>query len=135
MRSFLLLFLVFPLAACAMSPAPAGQSGYAGSAWRFVSIDGEAPASEKARLEFRDDGLGVNVGCNGMGGPWRVEGQRLIAGPLVQTQMYCEGPVWSQEQAVGALLSSAPEIRRNGERLTLSSSGHRAELERIDAAA
>ena len=134
MRVLLSLCLALPLAACTASATPTGHAAYAGTSRRFVSIDGEKPASPNARLEFREDGLGANAGCNGMGGKWRVEGKRLIAGPLTQTEMYCDGPVWPQEQALSALLSSAPEIIREGDRLTLTSSGHRAELERVGKA-
>ena len=97
-----------------------------------VSIDGVAPASDKAKLTFEDDSIGANVGCNGMGGPWRVSEGRLIAGPLIQTQMYCEGPVWGQEKAIGALLAGAPELDVANNRLVLKSSGHTAELTRAD---
>lgn len=118
------------LSACAA--ANPSQAGLANSTWRFVSIDGAAPVSGKAQLTFEDDRLGANVGCNGMGGPWRLEGKRLIAGPLAQTQMYCEGPVWNQEKAIGALLAGAPEYHVETDRMVLKSSGHSAELQRAD---
>jgi heat shock protein HslJ len=122
------------LAACAPAPKSA-LNRLVGSEWRFVTIDGAAPVSANAKLQFREDSLGANVGCNGMGGNWRIEGGRLIAGPLVQTEMYCEGPVWGQEQAVSALLVAAPEVTFTQESLVLRSSGHRAELARIAPAA
>lgn len=126
----LLLPALLLLAACAASPS-AASNGLAGSEWRFVTIDGAAAASSKARLHFSEDEIGANVGCNGMGGKWHMEGGRLIAGPLVQTEIYCEGSVWGQEQAVGALLVAAPEMTLSAERLVLKSSGHSAELERL----
>lgn len=103
-----------------------------GSEWRFVSIDGETAASKAAKLKFEDERLGANVGCNGIGGPWRVENGRLLAGPLAQTEMYCDGPVWEQEQSTSALLVAAPEIELDGDRMLLRSRGHVAELERIN---
>ena len=106
------------------------RSDLVDSSWTFTAIDGDAPVSEKARLTFEGDRIGANVGCNGMGGPWRLEGGRLIAGPLVQTQMYCEGPVWDQEKAVGALLAAAPKFGVNGDVMTIESGGHSAELRR-----
>ena len=118
------------LSACAA--AKERQANLANSTWRFVSIDGAAPASGKAQLKFDNDRIGANVGCNGMGGPWRVEAGRLIAGPLAQTQMYCDGPVWGQERAIGALLAGAPELSVETDRLVLKSSGHTAELTRAD---
>lgn len=127
-RRFLPLIPLTLLAACAATPER--NSHLANSSWRFVSIDGAAPVSDKAKLDFERDRIGANVGCNGMGGPWRVEAERLIAGPLVQTQMYCEGLVWEQEKAIGALLSAAPEFDLSSDRLILRSSGHSAELQR-----
>lgn len=118
------------LAACAL-PQDSG-SDLAGSQWKIVRIDGEAPAvPARARLTFERERLAASAGCNSLGGPWRIEGLRLIAGPLVQTEMYCEGPVWDQERALAALLSAGPVITREGETLTLVSSGHRARLARV----
>ena len=101
-----------------------------GTQWQFVTIDGARAVSEQARLGFLKDAISASAGCNSMGGNWRIEGDRLIAGPLMQTEMYCEGPVWVQEQAVSALLVSAPQFSLSGARLTLKSSGHSAELVR-----
>ena len=127
-RAFLSTFPPLLVAACAS--AADHRSDLADSSWTFTTIDGDAPVSEKARLTFDGDRIGANVGCNGMGGPWRVDGGRLIAGPLVQTQMYCEGPVWDQEKAVGALLAAAPRFSVGGDVMTIESSGHSAELRR-----
>ena len=133
MRRVLALSALLLAAGCVAKAPPAHD--LADSKWRFVTIDGEAPADPaKATLSFAEGDLGANVGCNGMGGEWRVEANRLIAGPLVATQMYCDGPVWDQEQAVGALLVAAPVIELGGEELTLRSSGHEARLERVSPA-
>lgn len=95
-----------------------------------MRIDGAAPVvPAKAAMRFEDDRLGANVGCNGIGGDYRIEGNRLIAGPLMATRMFCEGPVWQQEEAVNALLSAAPELLRSGNALRLVSGGHRLDLE------
>ncbi|MCB2059578.1 MAG: META domain-containing protein [Novosphingobium sp.] len=129
MRRFLAATLS-PLILSACASASDHRSDLVDSSWTFTAIDGDAPVSEKARLTFEGDRIGANVGCNGMGGPWRLEGGRLIAGPLVQTQMYCEGPVWDQEKAVGALLAAAPKFGVNGDVMTIESGGHSAELRR-----
>jgi len=129
-RAVFALITLSLLSACAA--AKEGQANLADSTWRFVSIDGDAPASGKAQLKFEEDRIGANVGCNGMGGPWRLEGGRLIAGPLAQTQMYCEGLVWDQEKAISALLAGAPEFSVETNRLVLKSSGHSAELRRAE---
>lgn len=128
MRAFAILACLL-LPACAINTAPGPT--LTGTNWRFVTIDGAQAVSPSANLVFEADRLGANVGCNGMGGSWRIDRGRLIAGPLVQTEMYCEGPVWDQEQAVGALLAAAPALELAQDRLTLKSSGHSAELVRI----
>lgn len=115
------------LAACA-APAAGGYS-LADSHWRFTAIDGAPPVAGDAAIDFHRDRLGAKVGCNGMGGPWRIEGERLIAGPLISTQMYCEGRM-EQERAVSALLSGGPILTVKGDRMTLKSAAHSADLVR-----
>lgn len=114
------------LAGC-MTPAPAG-TGLAGSEWKFTTIDGAAPVAE-ATLSFGDDRLAASAGCNRMGGAWRSEGGKLVAGPLAMTKMACEG-IMAQEAAVGALLNGSPEYVLTGDRLTLKGGAHSAELVR-----
>ncbi|MBD3730441.1 MAG: META domain-containing protein [Sphingomonadales bacterium] len=116
----------------ACAPKELDDNPLQASEWRFITIDSQPPASpDKARLGFQDGRIGANVGCNAMGGPWRIEQGRLIAGPLVTTEMYCAGPVWDQEMAVSALLAATPEIALDDDLLVLRSPGHSAELERI----
>lgn len=116
------------LAGCAA--APAASAGLAGTQWTIVKVDGSAPVvPQGASLHFEDERLSVSVGCNGIGGDYRVDRSRLVAGPLMATRMFCEGPVWQQEEAVNALLSAAPEIERSGNAMRLTSGGHSLELE------
>ena len=123
-------FLLFPLTLLGCVAQTAPSTPLSGTEWQFVTIDGQAPASDKTVLTFSDTALNGSVGCNRLGGPWRIDGDRLIAGPLVQTKMFCSGKVGEQETAVSALLVSAPEITLAGDRLTLHSRGHSAEFER-----
>lgn len=127
MRTAAYLFIPLLLVSgCAAS----GDSGAAisGTSWRFTEIDGAAPLSEDAHLDFKKKNLGASVGCNSIDGEWRIEDDRLIAGPLAQTEMYCAGPLWDQEKALNALLTSAPVIVVKGDRMTLKSHGRSAEL-------
>lgn len=128
-----LILLAPAVTGCVAQTAPA--HGLTGSEWRITAIDGQTPAApDRARLSFEKDRLSANVGCNSMGGPWRVEKSRLIAGPLMQTRMFCEGLVGEQEQAASAMLVAAPTLELDGSRLTLRSSGHTFALERIGTA-
>ena len=131
MRIRLGLALLSLLTAACAAPED-GATDLAGSQWMLERIDGDVPATPaRARLSFERERLAASAGCNAIGGPWRVEGLRLIAGPLVQTEMYCEGPVWEQEKALSALLAAAPVMTREGDLLTLVSSGHRVRLARV----
>lgn len=95
-----------------------------------MRIDGAAPAApQKASMRFDAERLGANVGCNSIGGEYRVQEGRLLAGPLMATRMFCEGPVWQQEEAVNALLSAAPTLQRSGSTMRLVSGGHALDLE------
>lgn len=85
-------------------------------------------------MTFSEDRIGVRVGCNRLGGPWRMGEERLIAGPFTQTEMACPAPAWGQEKAVSSLLVATPRIALEGDRMILQSSGHTAELVRKDEA-
>jgi heat shock protein HslJ len=124
----LALIPVALLGSCAT--APSKSTALSDTRWTIMRIDGVAPVMpEKAAMQFEQGRLGASVGCNGIGGEYRIEGTRLIAGPLMATRMFCEGAVWQQEEAVNALLSAAPEILRSNKTLRLTSGGHMLELE------
>lgn len=118
--------LSLALAAC-MTPGAEAPS-LEGTSWRFTLIDGAAPVSPTTSLQFGER-LNANAGCNGLSGPWSVEEGRLVAGPLIATRMFCEGKM-EQEAAVSALLSGNPTVKLDGGTLTLTASGHSAELAR-----
>ncbi|WP_324262534.1 META domain-containing protein [Altererythrobacter sp. H2] len=118
------------LAACA-STGYAETPQLAGTEWRFVAIDGQAPASDRARMAFTAERISATAGCNGMGGTWTIEGDRLMGGPYASTMMFCDG-LMEQERAIGALLAEKPVLTVAGDRLTLSSDSHKAELVRAD---
>lgn len=121
--------IVFPLGLLAgCTGSTHSEAAIAGTSWQLTAIDGAAPVSEDAHIDFRKTDLGASVGCNSIGGDWRIENGRLIAGPLAQTEMYCAEPLWNQEKALNALLTSAPVIVVDGDRMTLTSHGRTAEL-------
>lgn len=125
-----LALLALPLlAACTtMANAPAPLEG---SKWTFVSIDGQKPVSGKAWMNIDADRISATVGCNGMGGSVTVEPDRLITGPFMSTQMYCDG-LMDQERAVSELLSGSPRYSVKNYRLYLRTDKHLAELKRVN---
>lgn len=128
-RLGLLLSLPLLIAGCSER---GDRSHLAETSWRFERIDGQQPKSADAELSFDRGKIGVQVGCNHLGGPWRVDKNRLFAGPLAQTEMDCSDPAWNQGSAVSALLVAIPRMSVEGDRMTLQSSGHTAELVRVD---
>ena len=121
--------LILPaLAACATVSQAAPT--LTGSHWRFVTIDGAAPVSDRTELSFEAERLGANVGCNGMGGSWRMEGGHLVTDGIISTMMYCDGKM-AQEHAVSQLLETRPEVSLADDRLTLRSASHSAQLVRV----
>ena len=125
--AWILLASLSLLSGCAT--AGVASRDLAGSAWRFTAIDGAAPLSDKAKLTFETDRLGATVGCNGMGGGWRISDVKLIAGPLIGTKMYCEA-LDAQERAVAELLGASPALSVNADTMTLTSANHSASLQR-----
>jgi heat shock protein HslJ len=130
MRTLGALLMLGLLTACAVKPTASHQ--LAESEWEFVSIDDERPVSNAGSLRFTDGKLVASIGCNNMGGNWRIENGRLIAGPMEMTEMGCiEANLFSQERALTSLLAAAPELELKDGRLVLQSRGHNAELRRI----
>jgi heat shock protein HslJ len=116
------------LAGCTTTSADTAAPSLAGSEWQFTAIDGAPPVGE-ATLAFQAERLSANAGCNRMNGAWRSEDGKLVAGPLAATKMFCEGKM-EQESAVGDLLGGSPELTVSGDRMTLKTTAHSAELKR-----
>lgn len=117
---------------CGCSADGGDRSHLTESSWRFDRIDGERPVSDASRITFKDGRIGINVGCSSLGGPWRMDADRLVAGPLDQSEKTCSDPSWHQGNAVNALLVATPRVAVDGNRMILQSSGHTAELVRVD---
>ena len=132
MRPLAPLLILALLPACAVKTDASHQ--LSGSQWRFVAIDDRAPVSDSGVLNFEDGELSATIGCNHMGGNWRIEGDRLIAGPLETTEMGCiDAATFDQERALASLLVAAPLMDFGDGRMVLRSSGHSAELHQIDS--
>ena len=113
------------LAACATTPMAAEQLGP--SKWQIVNIDGAAPVSPRASVEFLPDRISASAGCNGLGGSWEAKDGRLITGPFMSTMMFCDG-LMEQERALAGLFESKPAYVLSGEWLVLEGGGHKVEL-------
>lgn len=73
------------------------------------------------RLTFSKDGqLGVNAGCNHMGGTYRIEGGVLRFEGGAMTEMGCDEPRHKQDDWVSGFLGSRPTVALSGNDLTLT---------------
>lgn len=62
-----------------------------------------------------------NVGCNGFGGKYEVDGDSITFNEVVSTLMFCEGPVGDQESGTLAVLRDSATYVLDGNTLTLTS--------------
>lgn len=125
------LVLIVPALLASCSEARQ-QSHLAESAWRFDLIDGKEPDTRPSGITFEGEHIGIKVGCSSLQGPWHVDAGRLFAGPLAQSGGGCIASSAEQGSAVNALLVATPRITLQADRMTLQSSGHTAQLVRVD---
>lgn len=111
--------------------APESGLQLAGSSWTFRTIDGRHPIGQNARIDFTKGKIDIVIGCDRMHGPWHIADNRLVAGPLRQSEKVCSDAAWLQEKAVNALLVATPRVNVKEDAMMVRSSGHTALLERI----
>ncbi|MEM6398224.1 MAG: META domain-containing protein [Bacteroidota bacterium] len=106
-----------------------------GKDWTLVSYDmnGKTSAAEgNARLKFNEDGVaGGHTGCNSMGGDYKVQGNKVIFGPLMMTKMYCANTA-QQERAVTFILGDTVTAELKNEQLHLFNDSGRLVYEITD---
>lgn len=123
-RFLLVIFAIgsFILTACSgnTSASPTGT-------WKLVSYGSPAsltPATPDVdtSIDFAADGtLAGNVGCNGFGGDYSVDGDKIVFGQIISTLMFCEGPVGEQEATTLAVFVESAPFTINGNTLTITS--------------
>lgn len=104
-----------------------GMATLDGTSWRVANIDGtRARFSTIAFAEGRLSGRA----CNSFNGTYRVEGDRLIPGPIMSTKMACEGPRNTEEAALLGALRGPLTIRErdNGRMVLVGANGKRIVL-------
>ena len=125
-HQFLLAFALgttFLLGACAGGgPATPGPTGRGLEHRTFLStgLEGRSlVAGSTVRLAFENGQLSASAGCNSMGGPYRIEGDRLVAGQLATTEMGCAPALMEQDRWLAELLGGST-IALDGDTLTLT---------------
>lgn len=124
-RTLLTLALAwaFLLGACggggSAAPGPTGQSPE-GRTFLSTGVEGRAlVAGSTVRLAFENGQVSANAGCNSMGGPYRIDGDRLVTDQLATTEMACEPALMEQDRWLADLLGGAT-IVLDGDTLTLT---------------
>lgn len=91
-------------------------TGYVNTGREIVS---PLPGSE-ITLEFKEQGVSGNAGCNGYFGSYTLDGAKIAIGPVGATEVFCE-PVelMEQESAYLAALQSAATYHIDGSRMEI----------------
>ena len=89
-----------------------------------VTEDGrprELVPGTRIRLSFDGDRLGASLGCNQLGGRYRLDGDVLVVDELSSTEMGCDPPRHDQDRWFADLLTSRPALAVAGDDLTVTS--------------
>lgn len=122
MKKFVVgLFALLIAAACA-----GGSSTSVTGTWKLVSYGSAseqkpAVADVDTSIEFKEGQVTGNVGCNGFGGKYEVNGDKITFSEVVSTLMFCEGTVGDQELATLAVLKESATYVLEGDTLTVTS--------------
>jgi heat shock protein HslJ len=85
-------------------------------------------AGSRIRIAFRDGQLAASGGCNSMSGPYRIDGDHLVAGSLATTEMACDEPLMAQDTWLAGLLAGAT-IALDGDTLVLAKGSFRLTMD------
>jgi heat shock protein HslJ len=122
------LLIVLALTACTGgkgSPSIQGQ-------WELVSYgspSSQMPAASDVitSIEFKDGQMSGNVGCNGFGGEYSVEGDAITFGPVMSTMMFCEETA-GQESGTLAVFQERATFFLDGDMLTIASADNNSSI-------
>jgi heat shock protein HslJ len=124
--------LVYVLLALLVLAACSGQNtaSIEGS-WKLVSYGDPANPTAAApevetSIELKDGQVTGNVGCNGFGGKYEVDGNKITFSEMMSTLMFCEGPVGDQETSTLNVLHETAAFVLDGDSLTITSQGGNA---------
>lgn len=114
------------LAAFVVTACAGGSSVSIQGEWGLISYGSPSNLTPAApdvdtSIEFKDSQMSGNVGCNGFGGEFEVDGDTITFGPVISTMMFCEGPVGEQEAATLAVFHETAKFTLEGDTLTITS--------------
>jgi heat shock protein HslJ len=71
-------------------------------------------------MNFLDDSVSVNAGCNTMNGGFEIADGAFVADQFAMTMMACDDPLMAQDTWLSEFLSSSPSISLDGSTLSFS---------------
>lgn len=122
------LIPLFVLSGTLLAACAGGTANSVVGTWRLDAYGAPGNTTPAApdvdtSIVFKEDGkIEGNVGCNGFGGDYTVEGNSITFGPIVSTLMFCEGPVGDQETTTLNVLVETVSYTLEGDTLTITSS-------------
>jgi heat shock protein HslJ len=123
-------------------PQPPGSGpGGVPLAAEYVSVEvterGEPRAlveGTQIRLSFDGDAIGASLGCNLLGGRYRVEGTTLVVEELSTTDMGCDPERHDQDAWFADLLTTGPQLLMSGDEIQLNDGVSRVVLRDAEVA-
>src|SRR5690242_16052835 len=130
MKKYLLTLLLVSLAVSACSAQNGTEAsgsligGWTLTAYGTTGAPTPAVQGTAAGLTFNEDGkVTGSSGCNGLGGDYSVEGNKITFGEFVSTLMACDDPIMAQEQAAHNVMNGTATYKIEGDTLTITNNG------------
>jgi heat shock protein HslJ len=126
-KALLLYTTLFVIAGLTLAACAGSASASIVGDWKLVSYGSptsQTPAvpNVEASVTFGSDGkLNGNVGCNGFGGDYKVDGSTITFGPIMSTLMACTDPIMQQESTVSSVFTDTATFKIDAETLTITS--------------
>ena len=126
-KTYLVMITVLVVSGALLAACTGSASTSVVGDWRLVSYGSPADLKPAApdvdtSIVFGEDGkVNGNVGCNGFGGDYTVDGNTITFGQIVSTLMFCEGPVGDQETTTLNVFVESATFVLDGDTLTITS--------------
>jgi heat shock protein HslJ len=126
MKKIILFVLVLMVMTACSGKASSPATSVAGE-WTLTSYGSStnptpADSNVDTSITFDSDGkLTGNVGCNGFGGDYKVDGGTITFGSIVSTMMACADPIMQQEGTVLNVFTNSATFKVDGNTLTIKS--------------
>lgn len=120
-RILVAILLLLGLAACGDDDAT-GLADMSGRTFLSESVEGyDLVPGTDVRMEFVDDEVSVDAGCNHLFGNLRIDGDRLFVESMGGTEMGCDPVRHAQDEWISDFLGAGPTYALDGDRLRLTS--------------